>query len=86
MDENISRKAVLVLVLLSVIISAISTSLVLNSVYTINPAPLITEQKAEQPNMPGARATLTIPGLPAAPSQPAEAIATGKVVFEVKNP
>ncbi len=47
MEEDISRKVVLVLVIVAVVISILSTILVLNSVYRINAVPLSRGGQAE---------------------------------------
>ncbi len=49
MEEDISKKAVLVLVIVAVVISILSTTLVLNSVYRINAVPLSRGGQAEPP-------------------------------------
>jgi len=59
MDDEISRKAVLVLVIVAVVISLLSTSLVLNTVYTV-PG----EGGVVQPS--GGRVTLIVPDSPPA--------------------
>ncbi|MBR9699936.1 hypothetical protein GOV09_05755 [Candidatus Woesearchaeota archaeon] len=68
MDENVSRKAVLVLVIIAVVVSIFSTTLVLNAVYDYQPP-------AQQDyGAPLGRVVLSVPGDPSG---------TGKVVLSV---
>lgn len=57
MEEHISRKAVLVLVVLALVVSILSTTMVLNAVSHLS-AP------QEQPASPTATAQLTVPAAP----------------------
>jgi hypothetical protein len=74
MNEDISRKAVVVLVFIAVAVSILSTSIVLNTVHSFAPA------RAEAPATPTstAKATLVVPGTPENP------IASGEVSLTVK--
>jgi flagellar basal body-associated protein FliL len=71
MEDNISRKAVLVLVIIAVVVSILSTTLVMYSVYSYNPAVMTAPQ-----NAPGARVNLYVPAEPA----------SGTVQFTVVDP
>ena len=75
MKDDISRKAVLMLVAVAVLASVLSTSLVINAVYNYVPSNDAGQQEAAQP---AGRVTITVPAQP--PSS------QGKVVLEVLNP
>lgn len=76
LNEDISRKVVLILVVVAVIISMLSTTLVLNTIYNYVPQPIAQESSPIFVE-PSAKVTLTIP------SEPVQA--NGKVVLEVIN-
>lgn len=65
MDEDISRRAVLALVIMAVVVSMLSTSLVLNAVYSRDyfnkPAPAPEKQVVLEPS---ARVSLFVPAQP----------------------
>ncbi len=71
MDEQVSRKAVIVFVMLALIISVLSTSLVLYSVYNFDPQ----MPQGNNDGAPTGRVSLSVPQQPI----------TGKVVLEVIN-
>jgi len=73
MSDDLSRRAVLVLVVLAVAVSIISTSLVMNAIYTYVPADLSSQESNLQPS---ARVALSVPQQPM----------VGTVVLEVANP
>jgi flagellar basal body-associated protein FliL len=58
--EDISRKAVLILVILAVTISVLSTSFVISAVYNFNPE-TNTENSVPVNRVPTGRVTLTVP-------------------------
>ena len=63
MPEDISKKAVLILVVIAVVVSMISTTLVLNAVYDYVPASLPVEEEVQR-GEPTGRVTLRVPGEP----------------------
>ncbi len=60
MSENISKQAVLVLVIIAVVVSVLSTSMVLNSVYQ-HEAPVVSDSGEEDLGPPLGRVRLTVP-------------------------
>jgi hypothetical protein len=74
MDDTVSRKAVLVLAVIAVMVSILSTTLVMNAVYHVNSNGLSSQNP--QDIAPGGRVTLNVPQQPI----------TGRVVFIVNNP
>ncbi len=72
MTEEVSRKAVLILVIIAVVISILSTSLVLSAVYNYIPSPIVRNEEVGV-GEPGGRVTLSVPPQPVA----------GKVTLEV---
>ncbi len=82
MEQDISKKAVLVLVIIAVVISILSTALVLNSVYRINAVPPSRGGQAEPPKSePSAVARFSVgQGTTAAPPI---SISTGRAVLNV---
>lgn len=78
MTEDISRRAVLVLVMIAVVVSILSTSLVLNAVY--NPTYFPQQEVSEQEVVPTARAVLSV-DIPPEPS-----FTAGVARLEVLNP
>jgi hypothetical protein len=78
MNDEMSRKAVLILVVIAVVISILSTTLVMNMVSTLNlnPAPV---QGKQLSSSPAGVVRLTVP------PQPTLSATTGRVVFSVDN-
>ena len=76
LTEDISKKAVLILVVIAVVISILRTTLVMNAVYHYAPGSVPVEEEA-QIGEPTGRVTLTVPGAPE------EVSATGKVTLTV---
>ena len=74
MKEDISNKAVLILVVIAVVVSMLSTVFVLNTIYTISPTQA--SQSGVGGEMPSGRVSLTVPPPPA----------TGKVSLIVTDP